>query len=158
MIGLSPVTYSTQIQIQSYREQYTVYKYAHVKHNYHSRIITYHLQNTQELLSQMMLTGVNTSTMLPVRQLRHWVSYTETWPWLQRKLASPMRVCSTYIWNPHHQTEINRIEKVQRTAAHWACRCWRNQSHIGEMLEELQWPELQERIQEATLTLFLVNL
>ena len=29
-----------------------------------------------ELLSQMTLTGVNTSTMLPVRQL--WVSYAET--------------------------------------------------------------------------------
>ena len=28
----------------------------------------------------------------------------------------PIRVCSTYM-EPHHQTEINRIEKVQRTAA-----------------------------------------
>ena len=54
------------------------------------------------------------------------------------------------IWNPHHQTEINRIEKVQRTAARWACRRWRNQSHVGEMLEELQWPELQERRQQAS--------
>ena len=58
------------------------------------------------------------------------------------------------IWNPRHQTEIDRIEKVQRTAARWACRCWRNQSHVGEMLEELQWPELQERRQQASLTFF----
>ena len=36
------------------------------------------------------------------------------------------------IWNPHHQTEIDRIKKVQRTAARWACRRWRNQSHVGE--------------------------
>ena len=39
---------------------------------------------------------------------------------------------------PHHQTEINRIEKVQMTAARWACRRWRKQSHVGEMLDELQ--------------------
>ena len=56
--------------------------------------------------------------------------------------------------NPHYQTEINRIEKVQRTATRWACRRWRNQSHVGEMLEELQWPELQERRQQASLTFF----
>ena len=40
VIGLSPVTYNTQIQIQSYREQYTIHKYVHVKHNYHSPIVT----------------------------------------------------------------------------------------------------------------------
>ena len=39
------------------------------------------------------------------------------------------------IWNPHPQTEINRIE-LQRTAASWACRRWRNQSQVGKMLEE----------------------
>ena len=38
VIGLSPVTYSTQIQ--SYREQYAIFKYVNVKHNYHSPIIT----------------------------------------------------------------------------------------------------------------------
>ena len=38
----------------------------------------------------------------------------------------------------HHQTEINRIEKVQRNAVRWC-----NQSHVGEMLEGLQWPEHQ---------------
>ena len=38
VIGLLPVTYSTQIQ--SYREQYAIYKYVNVKHNYHSPIIT----------------------------------------------------------------------------------------------------------------------
>ena len=58
-------------------------------------------------------------------------------------LVRPQLEYAAPIWNPHHQTEINRIEKVQRTAARWAWRCWHNQSHIGEMLEELQWPEFQ---------------
>ena len=46
------------------------------------------------------------------------------------------------------------MENVPRTAARWACRRWRNQSHIGDMLDELQWPELQERRQQASLTFF----
>ena len=59
-------------------------------------------------------------------------------------LVRPQLEYAAPICNLHHQTEINIIKKVQRTAACWACRHWRNQSHIGEMLEELQWPELQE--------------
>ena len=55
---------------------------------------------------------------------------------------------------PYHQTEMDRIEKVQRTAARLAYRRWRNQSHVGEMLEELKWPELQERRQQASLAFF----
>ena len=57
-------------------------------------------------------------------------------------LVRPQSEYAAPIWNPHHQTEIDRIEKVQRAAARWACRRWRNQSHVGETLEELQWPEL----------------
>ena len=67
-------------------------------------------------------------------------------------LVRPQLDYAATTWNPHHQTEINRIEKVQRTAARWACRRWRNQSHVGKMLNELQWPKLQERRQQASLT------
>ena len=69
-------------------------------------------------------------------------------------LIRPQLEYAAPLWNPHHQTKIDRIEKVQRTAARWASRRWRNQSHVGEMLEELQWPELQERRQQASLTFF----
>ena len=54
-----------------------------------------------------------------------------------KALVCPQLEYAAPIWNPHQQTEINRIEKIQRTAARWACRRWLNQSHIGEMLEEL---------------------
>ena len=74
-----------------------------------------------------------------------------------KALVRPQLEYEALIWNPHHQTEINRIEKVQRTAARWACRRWRNQSHFGEMLDELQWTELQERRQQATLTFYKIH-
>ena len=71
-----------------------------------------------------------------------------------KALVRPQSEYAAPLWNPHHQTENNRIEKDQRTAAHWACRRWRNQRHVEEMLDELQWLELQERMQQASLTFF----
>ena len=63
-------------------------------------------------------------------------------------MVRPQLEYAAPILNPHRQTEINRTE-VQRTAAHWTYRRWRNQSHVGEMLDELQWPELQEQRQQV---------
>ena len=67
-----------------------------------------------------------------------------------KTLVRPKLEYAAPVWMPHHQKEIDRIEKVQRTSARWTCRRWRNQSHVGEMLDELQWP----RRQPASLTLF----
>ena len=50
--------------------------------------------------------------------------------------------------------QINQIEKVQRTAARWTCRKWRNTSSVGEMLDELEWPSLEARRDQSSLLLF----
>ena len=71
-----------------------------------------------------------------------------------KTLVRPKLEYAAPVWMPHHQIDIDRIEKVQRTAARWTCRRWRNQSHVGEMLADLDWPELQERRQQASLSLF----
>ena len=76
---------------------------------------------------------------------------------IYKALVHPQLEYAALICTPHHQTEINRKEKVQRTAGCWACRRWRNQSHVGEMLDELQWLELQERRQQATLTFYKMH-
>ena len=34
--------------------------------------------------------------------------------------------------------EIATSLEVQRTAAHWTCKIWRNTSSVGEMLDELE--------------------
>ena len=62
-----------------------------------------------------------------------------------KTLIQPKLEYAAPVWMPHHQKEIDRIEKVQRTAARWTCRRWHNQSHVGETLDDLQWPTLQER-------------
>ena len=30
------------------------------------------------------------------------------------------------IWSPYCKTQIQQVERIQRTAAHWTCRRWRN--------------------------------
>ena len=47
-----------------------------------------------------------------------------------------------------------KVEKVQRTAARWTCRRWRNTSSVGEMLDELEWPSLEFRRERSSLTFF----
>ena len=60
-----------------------------------------------------------------------------------KTLVRPKLEYAAPIWSPHLKLQINQIEKVQRTAARWTCRRWRNTSSVGEMLEELEWPSLE---------------
>ena len=58
------------------------------------------------------------------------------------------------IWNPYHKLQIQEVEKVQRTAARWTCRRWRNTSSVGDMLDGLEWPSLEARREQSSLTFF----
>ena len=58
------------------------------------------------------------------------------------------------ILSPHSKLQINQIEKVQRTAACWTCRRWRNTSCVGEMFDELEWPSLEAQRDQTSLLLF----
>ena len=39
-------------------------------------------------------------------------------------------------------------------AARWTCRRWRNTSSVGDMLDELEWPSLEARREQSSLTFF----
>ncbi len=69
-------------------------------------------------------------------------------------MVRPQLEYASCIWNPHTETDNSKVEKVQRTAARWCCRRWRNQSHVGEMLDDLNWPSLQKRRVNSSLTFF----
>ena len=43
---------------------------------------------------------------------------------------------------------------MQRTTARWTCRRWRNTSSVGDMLDELEWPSLEARREQSSLTFF----
>ena len=94
-----------------------------------------------------------------VKQLRQWVFFGATGHWhlgtlwklhtkhwfdLNSEYAAP-------IWHPYQDTQI---AQVQRTAARLTCRRWRNTSSVGDMLDELEWPSLEARKEQSSLTFF----
>ena len=41
-----------------------------------------------------------------------------------KTLVRPKLEYAAPIWSPYSKLQINQVEKVQRTAAHWTCRRW----------------------------------
>ena len=71
-----------------------------------------------------------------------------------KTLVRPKLEYAAPIWSPYSKLQINQVEKVQRTAARWTCRRWRNTSSVGEMLDELEWTSLEARRDQSSLLLF----
>ena len=70
-----------------------------------------------------------------------------------KTLVRPQLEYAAPIWHPYHETQTEKVEKVQKTAARWTCRRWRNSSSVGDMLDELEWPSLQSRREWSSLYL-----
>ena len=66
-----------------------------------------------------------------------------------KTLVRPKLEYASPVWNPY-----SKLEKVQRTAARWTCRRWWNTSHVSDMLNELEWPTLEDRRKQASLAFF----
>ena len=103
--------------------------------------------------------GVNTSLKFQLRQLRHWVFLDAIWPLHTKEdayktLVRPKLEYAAPIWHPYHETQIGQVDKVQRTAARWTCRRWRNTSSVGDMLDNLEWPSLETCREQSSLTFF----
>ena len=71
-----------------------------------------------------------------------------------KTLVCPKLEYTAPIWSPYCKTQIQQVEKVQRMAARWTCRSWRNTSSVGEMLDKLQWPTLESRRDHSSLLFF----
>ena len=71
-----------------------------------------------------------------------------------KTLVRPKLEYAAPIWSPYCKTQIQLVEKVQRTVARWTCRRWRDTSSVGEMLDELQWPTLEARRDQSSLLFF----
>ena len=60
---------------------------------------------------------------------------------------------SAIIWDPHHQGEIDRLERIQRKAARFITRDYKSRQPgaMTNMLQKLKLPELQTRRQHLRL-------
>ena len=115
------------------------------------------LPNTLDLLSLTTWNGVNIFQKFLVKQLRHWVFFgaiRHTKEVAYKTLVRPQLEYAAPIWHPYNETETKKVEKVQKTAARWTCRRWRNRSSVDDMLDELEWPSLEDRRVRSSLTFF----
>ena len=62
-----------------------------------------------------------------------------------KSFLGPILKYAPTIWDPYTQHASDKIEAIQRTAAGYVFRCYNNASSVKDMLEELQWPSLQQR-------------
>ena len=61
---------------------------------------------------------------------------------------------SCSVWDPYHEGDISRIEKVQRNAARFVKNDYTRQSSVTAMMKDLNWKPLQHRRRESRLILF----
>ena len=70
-----------------------------------------------------------------------------------KALVRPSLEYASAVWDPYNDKEVSKLEMVQRRAARWVVRRFRQTSSVSEMLEQLQWPPLSQRRRIARLTL-----
>ena len=60
-------------------------------------------------------------------------------------MVRPQMEYASAVWDPHHNSLIQLLEKVQRRAARWIFNDYSRFSSVSAMLTELSWPSLQTR-------------
>ena len=70
-----------------------------------------------------------------------------------KALVRPSLEYASAVWDPYNDKEVTKLERVQRRAARWVVRRFRQTSSVSEMLEQLQWPSLSQRRRTARLAL-----
>ena len=69
-------------------------------------------------------------------------------------LVRPIIEYAAPVWDPYTQRNIYKIEMVQRRAARFVCGRYHNTSSVSEMLQDFEWPSLQQRREMLRLVLF----
>ena len=68
-------------------------------------------------------------------------------------LVRPLVEYASPVWDPHHQTDIRKLECVQRRAARFVLSSQHNRSSVTAMIQRLGWRSLEDRRRDARLTM-----
>ena len=68
-------------------------------------------------------------------------------------LIRPILEYATQVWDPYQKTLIHKIEMIQRRAATWVYSNYDYCSSVWTMLNDLNWPTLEDRRKENRLSL-----
>jgi hypothetical protein len=71
-----------------------------------------------------------------------------------RHSVRPLVEYASLIWDLHHQTDIVKLERVQRCGARFILSRQHNRSSVGSMFQQLGWRTLENRRRDARLTMF----
>ena len=69
-------------------------------------------------------------------------------------LVRPVMEYASVAWDPHYQTQISLLEKVQRRAARWVLSDYSYHSSVTNMLNKLKWLPLSKRRKQQRLNLY----
>ena len=70
-----------------------------------------------------------------------------------KTLVRPLVEYASTVWDPHHQTDIRKLECVQRRAARFVLSSQHNRSSVTAMIQRLGWRSLEDRRRDARLTM-----
>ena len=62
-----------------------------------------------------------------------------------KSLVQPKIECCSSIWGPYHEEYENKHESVKRRATRFVFNDFRRQSHVSDMLRDLNWKTLEDR-------------
>ena len=66
-------------------------------------------------------------------------------------LVRPSLEYASNVWDPHHQTDKEKLEKIQRRAARFVKNDYKTSSSVSAMINNLNWPLLEDRRKEIRL-------
>jgi hypothetical protein len=70
-----------------------------------------------------------------------------------KAMVRPIVEYASTVWDPHTNKLITNLEKVQRRAARYVTGRYHNTSSVTDMLQQLQWPSLEDRRRSARLAM-----
>ena len=71
-----------------------------------------------------------------------------------KSILRPKMEYADPIWDPYTKDNIQLLEAVQRRAARFVCNKYSRYESVTSMLQEMEWPLLEQRRAESRLTLF----
>ena len=71
-----------------------------------------------------------------------------------KSILRPKLEYASSVWHPYTAENINKLEGVQRRSARFVCNKYSRKESVTSMLDDLEWPPLQQRRAESRLALF----
>ena len=75
------------------------------------------------------------------------------YPFLYFTLARPLVEYASTVWDPYTQTDINKVEAVQRRVARYVANNHRNRSSVSNIIQRLKWRPLADRRKDTRLVM-----